>query len=102
MRIFTQFLQCHFGGVLFGSFFAAAGGPRPAFRRCAIATGKLLVMVGAGLAGDLIAQHSAGVLLDYLLQLGLVVFLGGLALGDEGQDEVAGGLHAAVQIQAQQ
>ena len=85
--------------MLLGGFFAAAGGFGQLFAVAPYANGKLLGVVGAGLAGDLIAQHGAGVLLDYLLQLGLVVFLGGLALGDKGQDEIAGGLHAAVQIQ---
>ena len=85
--------------MLFGGFLAAAFalGQKPAV--APDADGELLVVVGAGLAGDFVFQHGAGVLLHDLLQTGLVVVLGGLALGDEGQDEVAGGLHAAVQIQ---
>ena len=85
--------------MLFGGFFAAATALGQQLAVAPDADRKLLVVVGAGLAGDLVFQHGGRVLLDDLLQTGLVVVLGGLALGDEGQDEIARGLHAAVQIQ---
>ena len=85
--------------MLFGGFFAAADGFGQLFAVAPYADGKLLGVVGAGLTGDFIAQHSVGILLDDLLQLGLVVLLGGLTLGDKGQDEIAGHFHAAVEIQ---
>ena len=85
--------------MLLGGFFAAATALGQQLTVAPDADRKLLVVVGAGLAGDLVFQHSGRVLLDDLLQTGLVVVLGSLALGDEGQDEIARGLHAAVQIQ---
>ena len=56
-------------------------------------------MVGALLAGDSVLQLRAGAFLHQLLQPGLVVLGRGRAFGDKGQDEGAGGLDAAVQIQ---
>src|SRR5699024_5092958 len=46
-----------------------------------------------------LAEALLGVLLDDLLQAGLVVGLGVLALGDEAQDELPGHLHPAVQVE---
>ena len=95
----AQQLQGLAGGVLLRHFLAAALAPGHAVRVEPDGHHKVLVVVGAGLLLHHIAQLLFGVLLDDLLQAGLVVGLGVLALGDEGQDEVLCHLHAAVEVE---
>ena len=87
------------GGVLLRHFLAASLAPGHAVRVEPDGHHKVLVVVGAGLLLHHIAQLLLGILLDDLLQAGLVVGLGVLALGDEGQDEVLCHLHAAVEVE---
>ena len=85
--------------MLFGHLLAAALAPGDLIGVEADSHHEMLVVVGAGFLLHHIAQPLLGVLLDDLLQAGLVIGLSVLALGDEGQDEALCHLHAAVQIQ---
>ena len=84
--------------LLFGDFFGMPLSPADAVGVEVHFHHKMLVVVRAAFPRHHIAQPLFGILLHYLLQPGLVVLPGGLALGDKRKDKGPGGFQAAVQV----